>query len=217
MSRYNKEFRKVWATLDRMAVAREQAEVKSNKAIGKTSEAIDKINKTIDETNKIIGETNKIIGETNKTVNNISKSFGGFTDNASKALEIEFADAINKAKNIGGIQIHKAIAKVGEYDKNTHEFDLVAINGTSVFVGEIKTKLLPEDVNQFFKKRLPCFAKEFPEFAKGKKVIGMVGGQTITKDAAKKADEYGMYVIGLKNKKLVVNSSPKLESSVGGH
>ncbi|MBE8159125.1 MAG: hypothetical protein HAW59_07090, partial [Betaproteobacteria bacterium] len=76
-----------------------------------------------------------------------------------------------------------------------------------VVVGEIKRKLLPEDVRHFAEERLPYFAADCPLVAGGRKIFGMVAGDTIVPDAEAEAKKRGFFVLRLKNKKLIVGNA----------
>ena len=99
---------------------------------------------------------------------------------------------------IGGIVLDEVRRRL----KSQYEYDLVGINGDAVVVGEIKRKLLPEDVRRFAEDRLPHFSADCPIVAGGRKVFGMVAGETIVPDAEKEAVNFGLFVLRLKNKKL---------------
>ena len=147
--------------------------------------------------------------EADAELRNFRREFGDYQDTASKSLEQEFADALRAAGEIGGVRLDEvrtnehALRTRGKFGK---EYDIVAVNGGDVFVGEIKHKLTEEKVRKFAEKQLPHFAKSFPATARGKKIIGMVGGAVIDSAAAATARKMGMFVLRLKNRKLAVDA-----------
>ena len=140
--------------------------------------------------------------EADRRMKKIEKSFGGWTNNASEHLEDEFVEALEEAMQVGGIALDEVFRRM----RKRYEFDLVGINGDAVVVGEIKRKLLPEDVRHFAKNRLPYFAENFPMESKGRKIYGMVCGEIIVDDAVTEAVKLGLFVLRLKNKKLLVEN-----------
>ena len=140
--------------------------------------------------------------EADRRMKKIEKSFGGWTNNASEHLEDEFAEALEEAMQVGGIALDEVYRRM----RKRYEFDLVGINGDAVVVGEIKRKLLPEDVRHFAENRLPYFAEQFPIETEGRKIYGMVCGEIIVDDAAAEAVKLGFFVLRLKNKKLLVEN-----------
>ena len=141
--------------------------------------------------------------KTEKTVDQVAKQLGGWTNNANKQLEDEFAEAVEEAMQIGDVRLDEVRQRV----KFKYEYDLVGINGNAVVVGEIKRKLLPEDVQHFAENRLPHFAAEFPPVADGRKIFGMVAGETIVPAAKTEAEKRGFFILRLKNKKLQVDNT----------
>ena len=136
-------------------------------------------------------------------VENNSKQLGDFTNSYGEAIEREFVAALEEAKRIGNIVFEKVECRL----RRTYEYDIVAKSGKVVAVGEIKHKLKKEDVLHFAAERLPHFAELFPDIARGRKVIGMVGGGMITPDAAREAKKRGLIVLRLENKKIIAENA----------
>ncbi len=155
------------------------------------------------ESVEIRRETDELRRESERRMAKMEKQFGGWTNNANEQLEDEFADALEDEMKVGGIVLDEVRQRV----KFKYEYDLVGINGDAIVVGEIKRKFLPEDVRRFAEERLPHFAAEFPLVAKGRKVFGMICGETIVDDAAAAAAKLGLFVLRLKNKKLLVENA----------
>lgn len=131
------------------------------------------------------------------------KNRGIWKISEAEELQEKFAEALEESMKIGGIVLDEVRQRL----KSQYEYDLVGINGGAIVVGEIKRKLLPEDVRRFAKDRLPYFAADCPMVAGGRKVFGMVAGETIVPDAEKEAVDLGLFVLRLKNKKLLVENA----------
>lgn len=137
------------------------------------------------------------------------REFGNYADTESRSLEEEFRDALNEAGELCGARLDGCFVRAQpkrSARKPGNEYDLVAVNSDTVFVGEIKRKLTAAKVRDFAAKKLPRFAKDFPKIARGQKIFGMVGGAVIEEDAAEAARELGIPVLRLKNRKLAVTA-----------
>ena len=129
------------------------------------------------------------------------KHLGSFTTNYGKAVENEFAEALRKAKKIGEIKLDEVKVHIGKQ----FEFDLVAINGKVVSVGEIKFRLTGSNVRRFVNQRLPHFAENCPEEAGTRRIYGMVGGEIMTNAAKAEAEKHGLFIARLKNKEIIID------------
>ena len=125
----------------------------------------------------------------------IAKESGSFQNNDSEQLETEFVEAVRAKGQIGDAKVHDVHHSL----RDRYEYDVVALNDHAVFVGEIKKKFLPQDVAKFVNDRLPHFADDFPKYADGRKVYGMIGGGSIVKDAVAEAKKHGLIVLRLQN------------------
>ena len=74
------------------------------------------------------------------------------------------------------------------------EFDIVWVNGSEVFVAEVKTRLTKEHIDNFVKKRLLSFRKYAVEY-KGYKLYWVVAWRVITKEAMKEAKDNWLYIM----------------------
>ena len=138
-----------------------------------------------------------------QTLNNVSRAWGVFGNNEGERVEDEFFFALDESKHIGDVRLDKILQRL----KSRYEYDLVGVNGTAVFVGEIKRKLSGDDVRRFAENRLPHFAAYFPYYATDRQIYGMVGGLQILPEAVEAAEECGMFVLRLKNKSLIVENN----------
>ena len=139
-----------------------------------------------------------------RRMDNIASQIGGFTDNYGEALEEEFVAALRDEKRIGDISLHKVEHRLR---RDKYEVDIAAQNGRIVAVGEIKHKLGKWDVVRFSRDKLPLFAGLFPDIAKNRKVLGMIGGDLITDAAAAEAKRRGLIILRLKNKKIFAENA----------
>ena len=139
--------------------------------------------------------------QTEKAIRSLARHVDGYIDNESMIQEDEFAEALREEMQIGDIVLTEVMTR----QKSGREYDLLAINGEAVVVGEVKHRLNARDVKRFVTKALPDFINHFPEYA-GLKVYGMVAGDIINKDADAEAKKSGLFVLRLKNKSLLVSN-----------
>ena len=78
--------------------------------------------------------------------------------------------------------------------KGAGEYDIVAINGDSVLVIEVKNKLQKRMVDNFLEKRLPKFREIFPEF-RGRRLFGGIGALVVKNDVSRYAEKAGLFVL----------------------
>jgi hypothetical protein len=78
--------------------------------------------------------------------------------------------------------------------KGEGEFDLVAVNGGTVLVVEVKNKLEKRMVDRFLDKKLPRFKELFPEYEKYQ-VVGGMGALVVKDDVGRYAEKAGLYVL----------------------
>ena len=150
------------------------------------------------ESEATFARINKSLEAIDKRLEDVSKKHGGLSNNLGEQLEIDFVEAVRAKGQIGDAKLHSVLHQL----RNIHEYDLVALNDKAVFVGEIKQKFLPQDVEQFVEERLPHFVNEFPPHAKGREVYGMIGGGNIVADAKKVAKQHGLILLKLENRAL---------------
>ncbi len=135
-------------------------------------------------------------------IKQINASFGGYADPELRILEDEFLAAIQEKKRIDGIALDNVEVRL----RRNREYDLVGVNGDAVVVGEVKRNLQVNDVVEFVDKVSHHFAKDFPDCLRPK-VYGMVAGEAIDAEARKAAKKYGLFILRLKNKALVVENA----------
>ncbi|MDQ7009694.1 MAG: hypothetical protein Q9M94_05375, partial [Candidatus Gracilibacteria bacterium] len=77
------------------------------------------------------------------------------------------------------------------------EFDIIGINGTKVFLGEIKTKLGMSHIKKFIEKTLPKFKEYIKDKSYGElEVYGVMGARTFADEKTKRfALDNGLYLV----------------------
>ena len=78
--------------------------------------------------------------------------------------------------------------------KGVGEYDIVAVNGDSVLVIEVKNKLQKRMIDSFIDKKLPKFKKAFPQY-RAYKLLGGIGALVVKDDIGRYAEKAGLFVL----------------------
>ena len=174
-----------------------------NRRIEESNRRMEKFDRRMEEFDRGMEKVNLGFDKAQQTLKSVSQEWGNFGNHEGERVEDEFFTALDESKSINGVQLDEVLQRL----RKRYEYDLVGINGTAVFVGEIKRRLSGSDVYRFANNRLPHFAAYFPYFSKNRQIYGMVGGLQIMPDAVEAAEECGMFVLRLKNKSLIVENN----------
>ncbi|MDQ7022722.1 MAG: hypothetical protein Q9M97_04230 [Candidatus Gracilibacteria bacterium] len=149
-------------------------------------------------------ENEKDIKELRDVMKKMGKRLDGMGYTEGQISEEMFSENFEMILNEGGEEIGKVLTNKISYDKNNKkiaEFDIIGVNGTKVFLGEVKTKLTKKHIDKFLEKTLP----EFNNYAKtqkyrGLKIFGIMGARTFeSKEIKKYAINKGLYLMTQNN------------------
>ena len=182
----------------KLAELRRQAEEERRKVRLKNDAELAELRRQTEDAKKQREEAQK---QTEKAIRSLARHVDGYIDNESMIQEEEFAEALREEMQIGDIVLTEVMTR----QKSGREYDLLAINGEAVVIGEVKHRLNASDVKRFVTKALPDFINHFPKYA-GLKIYGMVAGDVINKAADAEAKKSGLFVLRLKNKSLLVSN-----------
>ena len=138
----------------------------------KTDEQLKKTIKKLDEIGRLLGDLGLVQGEVAEDLfyRNVRYLF-------KEDRDMIFGDVKRNLKKKG----------VGEYD-------IVAVNGNSVLVIEIKNKLQKRMVDRFINKGLPKFKEAFPQY-RDRRLLGGIGALVVKDDVGRYAEKAGLYVL----------------------
>ena len=80
------------------------------------------------------------------------------------------------------------------YVPGKRQYDLVAVNGSLVFVFEVKNKLRRADIKRFCNVQLPDFKQVFPIY-RDHTVYGGIGALVVKDELQEQAEEQGLFVL----------------------
>ena len=118
-----------------------------------------------------------------------------------RAAEDWFRESLPKALEKAGYKVDSVEPRrlKGQFC----DYDFVAVNGDSIFVGEVKVRFRAKHVSQL-KDLADSFRKDFPGKAGDRKVFGIACGMTVDEDAAARARTEGFLVAQAKGKSKVL-------------
>lgn len=123
-----------------------------------------------------------------------NKLEGMFTSQWGKLVEQLVNGDLVRVLNQRGIEVHRtSIRNGGCFNGQNYEFDIIACNGDTIVVVEVKTTLRPDDVKHFTEV-MKRFRDYMPEYS-GKKVQAGFGYLSSDAQAAEMARKDGYWTI----------------------
>ncbi|MEA3385288.1 MAG: hypothetical protein U9Q89_02380 [Thermodesulfobacteriota bacterium] len=170
--RYNQERRESQDRIDKEILELKESQRKTDEQQRKTDEQLKKTIKKLDEIGRQLGDLGLVQGEVAEDLfyRNVRYLF-------KEDRDMIFGDVKRNLKKKG----------IGEYD-------IVAVNGNSVLVIEIKNKLQKRMVDRFINKGLPKFKEAFPQY-RDRRLLGGIGALVVKDDVGRYAEKAGLYVL----------------------
>ncbi len=160
-------------------------------SLKKSSEEADKRNAEADKRN---AELDKKFQETDAKIDKMVKLYGSVADNSRDFSEEFFYRALLQRSSLCGIAYEEVDRMERRTKKLQGEYDIVLHNGDTIIVIEVKYKLHPNDVQDFYDRKFPNFRKLFTEY-NDKKLVGGVAGLTIPTESIELAEKFGFIVL----------------------
>jgi len=139
-------------------------------------------------------ETERIIQKTSQDLDKLAKLYGGVSDNSKDVAEEFFLRGLKNRRELFGIEYESVDAMARHKGNLQGQYDIVLYNGNKIIVIEVKYKLHPNDVDDFYNRKLPKFKLLFPEL-KDKQIIGGVAALSVPEASIEKALAYGFLVL----------------------
>jgi len=147
-----------------------------------------------EEAEKRSQETDRKFQESRQDIDRLAKLYGGVSSNSKDVAEEFFFRGLENRKELFGIEYEHIDTMSRHKGKLQGQYDIVLYNGDKIIVIEVKYKLHPNDVDDFYTRKLPNFRALYPEFD-NKKVIGAVAALSVPPDSIAKALNYGFLVL----------------------
>jgi len=152
---------------------------------------------------------NKLAKQTksfNEQMKQLSRQIGGIGNSNGRNAEEFFFRSLEKTMTIENLSFDSITVNMNRYKKDTNlkgQYDIVLNNCDTTLVVEVKYKLTPDYVDQFYHRSLPKFKQLFPEFAEHK-LYGGVASFSDFDNARHLAAKYGLFVLGQAGQSLKV-------------
>ncbi len=150
--------------------------------------------KEFQKTRQLMDENARRSQETERKLDKLAKMYGGVAENNGAFAEEFFKRGLEKHSSLFGIEYNQ----VGTLQKKTKklqgQYDIVLYNGDAMVIIEVKYKLHPIDVEDFYHRKLPNFRPLYPEYS-DKAVIGAVAGLSVPDDSIELAQKFGFLVL----------------------
>ena len=126
----------------------------------------------------------------------INQRFGEFTNSYGEEIEVLFYRSLDKTRKIGHIQFDRLLPNVKPMQES-HEYDIILVNGEYVAIVEIKRSAKLKDLTKLIEVHAKTFRTEMPEY-KDKKLICVIACIRHEKNLIPEARKQGVCVL-LKN------------------
>ncbi|MCL2282613.1 MAG: hypothetical protein FWC26_04780 [Fibromonadales bacterium] len=184
-----------------------------DRQLKETKQLIKEIGLQIKETGSQMKETDRQLKErmkeTSLEIDRVSKRMGGISDNIGYHAEQFFQRAFEKKLKFGYVKYDEMIPNLCHRDKNGEiEFDIALINGDSIALIEVKSRIHPAFVNEFAETKVKKFRKFFPHYKNYKVYLG-IAGFSFCEEVIHRASQYGIGIIGQKGDSVEVKGKLK--------
>ena len=150
--------------------------------------------------------------KTDEKIDKLAKLYGGVSNNIKDVAEEFFFRGLENQKEIFGIEYEHIDTMSRHKGTLQGQFDIVLYNGTKMIVIEVKYKLHPRDVDDFYNRKLPNFRALYPEY-NDKIIIGCVAALSVPTESIEKALSYGFLILTQSGKDLAVVNQSDFELS----
>ena len=165
------------------------------------------------DTDRRMKETDREIKETRRTVERVNESVAALTGKWGKFVEGLIVPAVERLFKERGIEVDKVSQRVRARKNGRNlEVDIMAINGETVVLIEVKSTLKVADVEEHLQ-RLTEFKLFFPEYQE-RRVYGAVAGIVMDEGADRYAYRNGLFVIGEKGETVKILNDEKFRPKV---
>ena len=157
----NKAIAQTNKAIDRLAARQEKTE----QSIDRLAERIDGLAERQEKTDEQLAKTDAQIARTAAKLDKMSDMYGGLSNNVGKSTEELFFNTLHEAPVLKGIQFDKVQRNWHEtVGKLQDEFDIVMLNGSSIFIIEAKFSANPSDVEKLLTTKQENFNILFPKY-----------------------------------------------------
>jgi Holliday junction resolvase-like predicted endonuclease len=124
----------------------------------------------------------------------LDETITGISDNIGHHTEQYFQHVLENKLTFGGEKYDKLLRNFKYEGKESCEFDILMVNGKSVALIEVKSRIHPKFVKKMAEEKVAQFRKFFPEYKDYKLYLGIAGfsfAPCVVEDAKK----YGVGIL----------------------
>ena len=172
------------------------------------------------EANAAAKEASAAVKETNATVKDLAKNdkttrkrIEDAEKARGRAAETWFRKALPDALEKAGHKVDFVVPH--RLRRKDREYDFVAVNGDSIFVGEVKVRFRTKHLSRL-RDLASNFRKDYPHKAGDRKIYAIVCGMTVDEDAANLARDDGLLVAEAEGKTKILAKPRKMRDFRGG-
>jgi len=169
-----------------------ESQIETNAQIRELKASQAKTDEQLNRTDEQLNRTDEQMRRTDAKLDRIGKQLGDLGLVQGEVAEELFFRNLRGVFRKTKMDLKKVTRNLKR--KGEGEFDLVAVNGGTVLVVEVKNKLDKRMVDKFLKEKLPRFKELFPEYEKHQ-VVGGMGALVVKDDVGRYAEKAGLYVL----------------------
>ena len=132
---------------------------------------------------KWIAEAREHIRQWDKKMAEIRRDWGSFSGSEGEILEDNVVHAVSEAKEICGIVLDDVKPNLRKHATGL-QYDALGVNGKTAVLMEVKRTLGVDDVRDFLDKQMATVTRDYPQYTKGKQLIGAMICQNFHSDKA---------------------------------
>ena len=132
---------------------------------------------------KWIAEAREHIRKWDKKMEEIREEWGSFSGSEGEKLEDDVVHAVSDAKEICGIVLDDVKPNLRKHATGL-QYDALGVNGKTAVLMEVKRTLHLKDVRDFLDKQMATVTRDYPQYTKGKQLIGAMICQNFHSDKA---------------------------------
>jgi hypothetical protein len=161
----------------------------------KTDAQLAKTDAQLAKTDAQLAKTDAQLAKTDAKLDRLAEMYGGVSNNQGLAAEDFFYNSLKVEPVLKGISfdmiMKNTTRKVGDIEE---EYDIILVNGSVIFLIEVKYRLHRNDIERFLNRKLPRFSILFPEY-KDKSIHIAFASFAIQEDAFQLANEKGVTLL----------------------
>ena len=160
--RTDEELKALVASVDKIAAAQDR----TDEELTALAASVDKIAAAQDRTDAQLARTDAQLAKTDAKLDRLAEMYGGVGNNQGAVAEEFYFNTLKANPALGGVRfdyIQRNAERTGAGLAN--EFDLLLINGRTVYVVEVKYKAHENDLRRLLDVKAVNFPRLFPEYA----------------------------------------------------